>query len=1696
VERSGFAELVTMIRVFALSSQPYLIVFFYQYAPEAPFDEDETIVFFTQMIRQLGNLAHCTSPKQPNYLHYFHLLEQLATVRIGLVLVELCRAMEDNQDAMDTLVDLVHTLLTVVHIDHAQQVVNHAATAVASILEEFDATIPTPIIDQVLCCIAAGPVVMVTNPAAVEAAAKLSSSRKKNKKQQPAEPMPPNQIQQTNPSYLVAANAIRKVGEKVASPISAFLNGLWNGDAMIVEQTSLSTDDTNPNVWATIYELHKIAPPILTTVIGTVAASLTAPEEEMREKVVKLLGRLFYSPSSKIGTQFSPCFREWLRRHKDVSSKVRSTVAKYLVTILANRKVDLVPEATTTLIQIVSSDPDATVRTTAIHQICDLAYKNPTLASASLLKAVGDRVSSKSKQERRDALTGLAQIYHKHYMLPKLKQVQSGGDDCAIEIVMDALHGSNNEVLEDRYGWIAGKVFQCASFHDDVEMRSRVIQIVDEVLMGRDSTLSGTSRAVGLAVIMDSLDKPSNAHTWMMKLLSQRASLQKTLSKYIDARAELRKCKAGTEEALTADANAMECLEAVAVQTGALQPDREFLDKLHSARDNHIFKILATIANPTHSISARARALDELPKRCKSLGDATVSFVRTLARRCAMGHFVNVDVVRHVILLAHECLNDGDYQGCSVLLSSLKSITDVFSSLCSNKSDFANLLEVFSDCRAITNPQAKKQIKQLELLTTMSSILASAAQAFKSVGIDSELQDQLLHLCTRDGTPEQARHAVQAMAALLVNKDADDNEQQEVFKPLLKALTFSSKLSITSSNSKVIGTLAALSALAERAPSLFGKSERGTKAIKFALESVLLGRRKSVDGDESEDEDDESVKPTTPKSTKKEYKSNQSPGMKNSLEDEQLSIACRRAVASIEFLVTYIRSALIRKRVQKLKTEVPSSEQIAQIFELLHRILEDHGLPPSSRDRRECKSRPDRAALRECASIQLFRLCDTRLHLVDTYLSNAIWHTLSTGLLDEEKRVRSTVIGELGQMLAGKGPYAVGGPPHPANLRFVAMLVLCVDSDGNAIANGNAANIGKGCNVVKSAGKMGITGLRGAMEATLHQSRALGKDAERKFERVYKKKIMPEYSVPYGIHLLSLRRETPSAGGITPGLPGSTQLAASQSSDDGLANDVDESAHQKILRKRLKWLFEPLVLSLGDSADNISFLLRMTDMIANQFQPVDINAKSTSLVLSADSDDSLASPLVQDSGDTSKSALHTAKMKTTCAAAREVLLAFVKKDVNLTPYPGQIEVPTSVFTKLTLSTIKASRQQGMEVEIPVKVRIASRRSNSSTKKSSMARESVRESVDSHAGYMRSSLSSQDTGATRPVRSEHNECLAMDSMGSNQNEPRAQERDSMDSQDSRPSRSTRSKRKGRESLDSEESIGSSQKKPRARESLDSRSSGSNTFVASQDTHESPASLKMEHKRKTRVTFSPEFMTNSPNAAVASTHSPNSFGGGVSPIGKTTSPSPTRQSSERDSLSLDERTAGTTPPSVLRTVPTPASKESETGSYSRNSRRAHLSRKSQSSQESNATITSASQSSFEEEALAVETQTSLSKEEDDSRSGRKKSSGKRKKPAPVRIQVGLSQSSLESSAASGRNSARRATKSKAKSPKKDEFDFYFDVTDKENASKPNILTGGRKGKAKFTKGKASRKAPIQVKIKPTTGRGAATRRRAKA
>ena len=568
-----------------------------QYAPEAPYDDTEVLRIFSQLIRQLANLAHCTSPEQANYQHYHHLLELLSDVKIGIILVELTKTLDDDsspsrEEALEMLADLLRTILQCVHVDHPPDVADHAVIAVSACLDEFEGMLPIPVMDEILMSIAAGPVVLVTNPAYTEAVARASKKGKKARIDK--DKLPPMQIQQTNPSYMVAAAIVRRSVDRISTPIANFLNNVLNGDTATLEQTNISSEEQqeghfaekqSTNVWTIIYELHKIAPQILTTVIGTVTNSLQSPNLERRLRVTKLLGRLFFAPTSKIGVQFSPCFREWLRRSNDIEPKVRLAMVKYLVTILQNkgREEGMAKEATDNLVKLVESDPSLEVRLAAIHQVCDLAYrerdkKTDAAVPARLLQAVGNRISSKNKTERRDALTGLAQIYYKYYVAEKLKQVQSGGDDCDISVILDALRGASDSSptasakkrrfagesfdLDEKYKWIARKVFESACYTDanDPEMRNRVIQVVDDVLLGsKKDSLTPTSRAVGLAFIIASLrddhDDPrgpitSNAYRWMNALFAQRAKLQHAVVNYLDARSKSKSIEQGTNNVI------------------------------------------------------------------------------------------------------------------------------------------------------------------------------------------------------------------------------------------------------------------------------------------------------------------------------------------------------------------------------------------------------------------------------------------------------------------------------------------------------------------------------------------------------------------------------------------------------------------------------------------------------------------------------------------------------------------------------------------------------------------------------------------------------------------------------------------------------------------------------------------------------------------------------------------------------------------------------------------------------------------------------------------------------------------------------------------------------------------------------------------------------------------------------------------
>ena len=353
-----------------------LMEVFYVYAPEPPFEEAEVLRIFGQMVRQLGNL-HGTPSTSADFELYYRILEQLSEVKIGVVLVDLIRTERDTSgdgDALECLCGLVRTLLACPNNSpaasgdgpvHPPEVAGHAEAAVAACIEEFEGSVPVPVVEELLTCVGAGPRATVPNPEYARLVAEAGGSggkgrgkgKKGNKGGKKEEPIPKD-VQVENTSYLVAARVVRRTEDKISTPIANLLNGVLTGDPHVTGRTGLCAADAesvemdarsrarskangggkskgkggakkdspdlaphleptvpSKNVHAICFELHRIAPDVLTTVIGTVAGNLSNDDFVKRCQSTRLLGRLFGSRGSSIAVRFRPCFRDWLRRH-------------------------------------------------------------------------------------------------------------------------------------------------------------------------------------------------------------------------------------------------------------------------------------------------------------------------------------------------------------------------------------------------------------------------------------------------------------------------------------------------------------------------------------------------------------------------------------------------------------------------------------------------------------------------------------------------------------------------------------------------------------------------------------------------------------------------------------------------------------------------------------------------------------------------------------------------------------------------------------------------------------------------------------------------------------------------------------------------------------------------------------------------------------------------------------------------------------------------------------------------------------------------------------------------------------------------------------------------------------------------------------------------------------------------------------
>ena len=141
----------------------------------------------------------------------------------------------------------------------------------------------------------------------------------------------------------------------------------------------------------------------------------------------------------------------------------------------------------------------------------------------------------------------------------------------------------------------------------------------------------------------------------------------------------------------------MQQLHAVGnLTTSSLSPDvMKLLNGIHTFKDQHTFRLLATIATSTHSIQARQRALEDLPKRLSSLRSNTTSFAKTLARRAMMGT-MNTTTFETCLDFAKTCLKSKNIIATNVFLNSIEVLGRSFPPLIG--CHVSSLIELYEQC--------------------------------------------------------------------------------------------------------------------------------------------------------------------------------------------------------------------------------------------------------------------------------------------------------------------------------------------------------------------------------------------------------------------------------------------------------------------------------------------------------------------------------------------------------------------------------------------------------------------------------------------------------------------------------------------------------------------------------------------------------------------------------------------------------------------------------------------------------------------------------------------------------------------------------------------------------------------------------------------------------------------------------------
>ena len=447
-------------------------------------------------------------------------------------------------------------------------------------------------------------------------------------------------------------------------------------------------------VYEVVYELHLVSGSLLLTLMPVITQQLRVEDAAERLAATKLLGDLFASRAAKLGVAHAVQFQEWCARCLDAEDEIRAYMctAGAAVAIAHDELAERVCEHVGPRLQ----DGAVEARLAATKAVADIATAKLSQVSAQLLSALGDRAADKRADVRREAITGLAQVFatavtplweqHDDYseQMPALlgtadiaaAQDRARADSMGAALMAaasrtpDAVHtdvqctralraleklaSTPAEVREiaGKLWWVPDVVLRSYA-HTEPEVKQRVIQLLDRILL--PERLSPLARARGVAQLYASMCM--EARSAFALIVKERAVLQRQLRAWL---ARVQHLRAGSTSAdamagLTSDPELLAASRSIVAGLPAggvastAQARAELWNELAVVKDRRIYLRVELLANP------RARAGDLADKRqdfLQRLGSksAVSEVARALWRRAAMTT-VSVDDMPALALL-------------------------------------------------------------------------------------------------------------------------------------------------------------------------------------------------------------------------------------------------------------------------------------------------------------------------------------------------------------------------------------------------------------------------------------------------------------------------------------------------------------------------------------------------------------------------------------------------------------------------------------------------------------------------------------------------------------------------------------------------------------------------------------------------------------------------------------------------------------------------------------------------------------------------------------------------------------------------------------------------------------------------------------------------------------------------------------